>query len=99
VEGVVFKRNTALPLYENMGVENDNEFHEGDRRIREVKTFRLQDKLDAMGEDGKRITDDVLFDAELWFTVRPNQQVELEIKFKEEEHLAPIKFEATYAGY
>ena len=99
VEGVVFKRNTALPLYEHMGPENENSFKDGDPRLRVVKIFRLPDKLAEMGECGRRITDDNLFEAELWLTVRPSQQVEMEIRFKEDTKLAPIKFEATYSGY
>jgi molecular chaperone DnaK (HSP70) len=99
VQRVNYKRNTALPLYEHMGPETDDSFSETDPRIRVVKVFRISDKLAEMGEAGKRITDDMLFDSELWFTVKPNQQVELEIRFKQEDNLPPIRFEATYAGY
>ena len=99
VDEIDIKRNTKLTLYEHMGPETDNSCREGDRRIHKIKEFRIPDKLAEVENSGLEINDEIMKEAELWFTIKPNQQIELEIRFKPEHKISPIKFEAIRPGY
>lgn len=99
IRNVFFKRNTTLPLFEHMGPETDDSFREGDNIIRHIKDFKILEGIEKLESEGVKITNEMLEDADFWFRITPDQQIELEIRFSPENKIQPINFKAIRPGF